>query len=461
VERKAEQQIARRELVIPPFPEPAAEDLPTFQFATTMRKNALSGFPRRAYEEAIVRRPFLGRHSLVINDPDAIRHVLVDSHERYGRTPATLRMLRPLLGDGLFISEGRSWRIQRRTVAPAFTPKSVGVLVPHMLSAADEAIQELEAAARRGPIDMLSNLQRLALEIAGRTMFSLQMRASGPKLRDFITRYGRRLGRPYLLDMLMPAAWPTLHDLARSWFRRAWISYIDEIIAERQQNRRADRPPDLLDLLSTERDPETGNGFSPAQLRDQVTTMILAGHETTAVALFWSVYLLALAPDVQECVADEVTRSGNLEAPDVTCLTLTRAVIDEAMRLYPPAFVIVRAAREPDVVAGFRVKPGDIAVIAPFVLHRHRRFWSAPNAFDPDRFMPGASPPPKFAYLPFGVGPRVCVGAHFALTEATLVLARLICHFRIDLTDSIRPVQPVAVVTTQPDHPPLFMLTPR
>ena len=127
METGTKEQTVGRGLVVPPFPEPAAEDLPTLQFASRMRNNALSGFPRRAYEEAVVRRPFLGRHSLILNDPDAIRHVLVDSHERYGRTPATLRVLRPILGDGLFISEGPSWRIQRRTVAPAFTPKAVGV----------------------------------------------------------------------------------------------------------------------------------------------------------------------------------------------------------------------------------------------------------------------------------------------------------------------------------------------
>ncbi|WP_046869418.1 cytochrome P450, partial [Microvirga massiliensis] len=175
-------------------------------------------------------------------------------------------------------------------------------------------------------------------------------------------------------------------------------------------------------------------------------------------ALFWSVYLLALAPDVQDRVADEVAREG--QGVDAAHLVLTRAVIEEAMRLYPPAFVIVRAARAPDQVSECPVAPGDLILVSPWILHRHWRLWREPNAFDPGRFLPGAPPVPRYAYLPFGVGPRVCIGAHFALTEALLVLARLVGAFRIELA-SPRPVLPVAVVTTQPDHAPLFHLSVR
>ena len=147
-------------------------------------------------------------------------------------------------------------------------------------------------------------------------------------------------------------------------------------------------------------------------------------------------------------------------APALDRLVYTRAVIDETMRLYPPAFAIARAARQPDEVAGVRVQPGDIMVVSPWVLHRHRRHWTDPDVFDPERFMPGAPPVDRYAYLPFGVGPRVCIGAHFALTEATLVLSRLLKTFRIELASS-KPVMPVGVVTTQPDHQPPFRLHPR
>jgi cytochrome P450 len=230
----------------------------------------------------------------------------------------------------------------------------------------------------------------------------------------------------------------------------------------RQAGTGAAQPRDLFDLLLAARDPETGEAFSPEQLRDQAATMIMAGHETTAVALSWALYLLALAPEVQDRVAAEAidAEDGADGAPALDRLTYTRAVIDETMRLYPPAFAIARAAREPDEVAGVRVQPSDIMVISPWVLHRHRRRWTDPDAFDPERFMPGAPPVNRYAYLPFGVGPRVCIGAHFALTEATLVLSQLLRNFRVELASN-KPVMPVGIVTTQPDHQPPFRLLPR
>ena len=209
-------------------------------------------------------------------------------------------------------------------------------------------------------------------------------------------------------------------------------------------------PRDLLDLLMAARDPESGEEFSPSQLRDQIATMILAGHETTAVALCWSVYLLAQVPEVQDRIAHEAAAvlpdSGT--EPHLSKLTYTRAVLDEVMRLYPPAYVIVRAARQPDEVAGVAMKPGDLAILSPWVLHRHRKRWHEPDAFVPERFLPGAPAVDRFAYLPFGVGPRVCIGAHFALTEATLVLAELMRSFRIELV-----TESTGLARCSGDHP--------
>jgi cytochrome P450 len=445
-------------LLVPPVPEPAPDGTRGLALARRMRTNGISAWGRRAYEDEIVARPFFGRKSVLVNAPEGIRRVLVDNHEAYARTKASVRLLRPMLGEGLLLSEGREWRHQRRTLAPAFTPRAIEPLVPHMLAPTERLVEEIRAAAP-GPVDMFSAVQRLALEIAGRTMFSLEMDEESERLRGFVTRYGESLGRPRLLDFLLPLSIPSPHDVARHFFRRRWTAFINALMAARaRQGGGADQPRDLFDLLLAARDPETGAAFSPAQLADQVSTMILAGHETTAVALFWSLYLLSLAPDVQARVAEEGATAA--DGPGLDRLPFTRAVVDEAMRLYPPAYVIVRAAREPDEVCGVPVARGDLVVVSPWVLHRHQRLWRDPGAFDPHRFLPGAPTIDRFAYLPFGVGPRVCIGAHFALTEATLVLSRLVGALRFELADAT-PVLPVAIITTRPDRHPPFRIAAR
>jgi len=427
-----------------------------------MRENALLAFPPEAFEEDVVCRSFFGRRQIILNRPAGIQHILIDNPENYRRTPATMRMLRPLLGNGLLLSQGEDWKYQRRTVAPAFAPRTMPLLAGHVARAAQATVTKLAAYSAQ-PADLLTAMQSLALEIAGTSMFSLAMDRYRPELRDLITRYTAGLGRPSLLDFLLPLAIPSPHDLARRRVRRQWVALIGRIIAERRIQASQAAPRDLFDLLSTARDPETGAPFSPEGLVDQVATLIAAGHETTGVALFWSLWLIAAAPAVQELLAAEV-ESLDL-GPDTASeilprLVYTRAVVQEALRLYPPAFIIVRQARADDDAGGVRVPAGGMVFISPWVLHRHRRLWSQPEVFDPARFLPGAPPPNRFAYLPFGVGPRVCIGAQFALTEATLVLATMIKAFEIERADG-EPVMPIGIVTTQPDHPPLFQLRPR
>jgi unspecific monooxygenase len=427
-----------------------------------MRRSAISTWGQRAYEDDIIRGRFFGRSSFILNAPDAIRHVLVDNYENYVRTPASMRVLRPVLGEGLLIAEGRAWKHQRRTLAPAFTPRAVSTLVPHMIAAIDETVGDL-AAECNAPFDLYRILQRMTLEIAGRTMFSFGMARHGTALRDFVMEYGERLARPHVFDLLLPLSWPSPQDFARARFRKRWTAFIATLMAERRTQGKNDGAPprDLFDLMGDARDPETGAAFTDEQLGDEVATMILAGHETTATTLFWALYLLALDPQTQDEVAREVKAvDANGGAPALDRLKFTRAVIDETLRLYPPAFLIARAAGGPDTVAGMLVKANDLILIAPWLLHRHEKLWRDPNAFTPARFMAPAAPPDRFAYLPFGVGARICIGAHFALVEATLALARLVGAFRVDLADDT-PIMPTAIVTTQPDRSPLFLITPR
>jgi unspecific monooxygenase len=451
--------VARKRLV-PPSPPRAPDNMTAFGRIRAIRVSPIGSWSQRAYEEDIVQGRFFGRSTFILNNPGAIRHVLVDNYENYTRTPASFRVLRPVLGEGLLIAEGRAWKHQRRTLAPAFTPRAVMTLVPHMVAATDETIAKLKAASN-APVNLREAMQRMTLEIAGRTMFSFGMDRHGAALRDFVMEYGERLARPHVLDLLLPLSWPSPQDFARARFRKRWTQFVGMLMAERRAAGKNEGAPlnDLFDLMDAARDPETGAAFTDEQLGDQVATMILAGHETTATALFWSLYLLALDPATQEELAAEVKGASVNGAPDLDRLKFTRAVVDETMRLYPPAFLILRAAAAPDMIAGIPVKKNDIVLVAPWLLHRHEKLWQDPNTFIPSRFMTG-TPPDRFAYLPFGVGARVCIGAHFALVEATLALAKMIGAFRVDLVDR-EPVMPVGVVTTQPDRSPMFAITPR
>ena len=452
---------SRRRPLVPPSPPLAPDDQTAFGRMKAMRNNAISTWGKRAYEEDVLQSRFLGRSTFILNTPDAIRHVLVDNYENYARTPAGIRVLRPVLGQGVLIAEGRAWKHQRRTLAPAFTPRAVAMLVPHMVAVIDETVAALTPKSE-APVDLRETMQHMTLEIAGRTMFSFGMASHGATLRDFVMEYGENLARPHVLDLLLPLSWPTPQDFARARFRKRWTAFVAMLMTERRAaGKKPGAPPrDLFDLMGEARDPETGAAFSDAQLGDEVATMILAGHETTATALFWALYLLALDPQTQEQVAREARGVAANDVADLDRLKFTCAVIDETMRLYPPAFLIARAAVGGDEVAGLPVRKGDFILIAPWLLHRHEKLWQQPAAFMPQRFMPGTPPPDRFAYMPFGAGPRICIGAHFAMVEATLALAKLIGAFHVELKDRT-PVVPLGVVTTQPDHSPLFVIKAR
>ena len=428
-----------------------------------LRRNPLELWGELAYEQDILPGKFLGREQLMINAPEAIRQVLVGNAANYTRNPATRRVLQPVLGAGLFLAEGEAWRHQRRTIAPALAPRTMPILAHHVVAASAAKEAELAGLVHR-PVELLGHLQHLALAIAGQSMFSLEMSGFAGELRRLLMGYGARYAQPGILDLMLPERVPSLVDRGRAAFRVEWLAFLDRLIAVRSRFAPADdRPRDLFDLLSGARDPETGAGFDHAQLRDEVSTMILAGHETTAVTLFWCVYLAALYPDQQDVLAAEVAGldlDADGAAAAVAQMPQVRAHVDEALRLYPPAFLLVRQAVAADEIMGHAVSAGTTVTISPWVLHRHRARWHAPDAFDPGRFLPGAAAVERYAYMPFGAGPRICVGAQFALTEAVLVMARLMKRFRISLS-GVGTVVPRGIVTTQPDRAVRFVLQER
>lgn len=423
--------------------------------AGALRGNALAAFPQAAFEHEVLVQHFLGRRMIIENRAEAIRHVLIGNADNYRRSTATARVLRPLFGRGLFFSTGEEWRRQRRTAAHGFNQRAVALLAGQVAAAGQELVAALAPEAGT-PINLIPVLRRLALKIIGQTMFSLDMQQYGGRLQTLIMDYAARLGRPTVADFLLPAGVPSPTDLARRRFRREWRALIDAILAERQGRVGTH---DLFAVLAGPAD----DPAEPEELADQVATVIVAGHDTTASAMFWALYLLARHPEAQEAIAEEAAKINfdpDAAADALPRLTQTRAVVDEALRLYPPSFVIVREAIGDDVVEGVAVPAGSLIMIAPWVLHRHRARWDEPERFLPGRFLPDAPAPDRFAYLPFGIGPRTCIGQSFALTELVLVLAILIRAFHIELIGD-RPVTPTAIVTIQPGTPPAFRLRAR
>lgn len=425
------------------------------------RNNPLQLWTDSAYEQDVERQSFLGKPRLLLNAPDAIQHVLIREANHFRRTAPSIRLLRPFVGRGLLLSEGELWRRQRRVIGPTLAPRALPPLMGEAARAIAAALPALDAAAAAGtPVDLLAAMQALALDIAGRSMFSVAMEMFGVEMRQMFNTASRDISRPDFFDLVLPIGIPSPRDVRRWWFQRRWMGLISRIIAAREAAE-GTTGADLFDLLRAACADDGAAGRR--QLRDEVATMIIAGHETTALTLFWSAILLATAPEVQARIAAEADGLdlGPEGAPAAQeRLPYTRAVVSEALRLYPPAAVIVREATAETRCGALTIPRGTLVFISPWVLHRHRKLWAAPEHFDPERFLPGAPPVARFAYLPFGAGPRVCVGAQFALAEATLVLATLARRFVIERLDAA-PVMPVSVVTTQPDRAPPFRLHAR
>jgi cytochrome P450 len=437
-----------------PTPYGADERQSTREIAASLRDNALAGLPSSAFEELAVDRSFLGRRQIILNDPAAIRHVLIENADNYRRTATVYRLLDPVIGRGMLLADGGDWREQRRAAAPAFAPRAIGSITGHIARGGERMLADLQAA-RGANIDLFAQFQMTTLEIAATALFSLELGAEGTELRSELARYGAGVGRPSVLDFLVPRGLPVPRTFARWRFRRRWMALMARLVAARRAAPGGARG-DLFDMMAEQ-------ARSERQLVEEVATVLVAGHETTAVALFWTCTMLAEMPAVQDEIAAEaaaldLSPEGAVAA--APALVYTRAVIDEGLRLYPPAFSITRQARTADDAAGVAIPAAGVVLIVPWVLHRHVKLWSDPNRFDPRRFLPGAAPPARFSYLPFGAGPRACIGAQFALTEATIVLAQLLRAFRLELADA-EPVLPLATITLRPYRSPPFRLTPR
>lgn len=410
---------------LPPVPIPPPRPLPLWRALRVARGNTLAVIPQGAFEQPVFpQRSPLGP-SFLVSAPEGVKRVLLDAADNYPKAAMQSRLFEAFLGEGVLTSEGEAWRRQRRLMAPAFDPHSALAAVPTIVATTREVLATWEPGQT---IDLSEAMGDLTLKIISRVMFSAAGDDLGPVMEQTLRSAEAVLEKFGLADFA-----PGLRDVrARRRERRigALFAVFDDWIARLIAARRAaPGEGDLLDRLIAARDPQTGEGLSDREVRDQFVTIFIAGHETTAVALTWTWYLLAVHPEI------EARLHAALDASPDAPPAYARQIVEEAMRLFPPVPRIpLRQALADDEICGVRVPKGALVCVAPWVVHRHRALWEDPERFDPDRF--AGERPPRYAYLPFGAGPRVCIGASLAMTEAVEALCQIARRYRLRLADA-------------------------
>jgi cytochrome P450 len=450
----------------PPAPAPREGRLGPLALYRALRKNSITAWRIEAYEEPYVAdRNQLGGFVL-LNDPDLIRRVFIDNAANYPKDDLQLEKLTPAVGQGLLTSDGELWRLQRRTVAPLFQPNAVARYLPPMAASVDEMLTRWDEHARSGTVvDIAREMTALTYDIISRTVFSHEIETPPEVMGEAITTYFEALGRIDLWDVLPLPRWLPRPAFIKA--RPAQKIFREEVrrLLERRRARLAaggTLPADLVTRLMEARDPETGAPLSDAVIHDNLVTFIGAGHETTANALAWTLFLLSEFPDADAQLADEARTLSAIPSEDeISRLAGTRMILEESMRLYPPVPFMSRQAVGRDTLGDAQVVRGTRIIIAPWVLHRHRKLWDAPDDFRPERFAPERrNAIPRFAYLPFGAGARICVGATFAMQEALLTLAMIARRFRLRLVEGAT-IAPFARMTLRPLNGLPMRIAPR
>ena len=434
----------------PAFP-PGPRGFPILGVLPHLRSDPIRTFLRAAdrYGEFVHLKagPY---HGFLASDPADIKHVLQDNARNYHKSPLYDR-LRDSLGNGLLTSEDSFWLRQRRLAQPAFHRQRLQAMADVMVGCTSQVLERWDRSTSPGdPIDVGAEMMALTQSIIVRTMFSTDLGAAADVLNRTWPIINRRIGETFWSTKLetslpLPANrrfWRALGELE---------TVVYQIIADRRQTRRDE--PDLLSMFLAARDDETGAGMTDRQLRDEVVTMLLAGHETTSLALSWTYYLLSQHPGAGRSIEEEVDREIGSARPTfahIERLTFTRRVLEESLRLYPPAWGFSRRALGDDEIGGYRIPKGSLVFLIPFVVHRRPKLWPDPDRFDPGRFAPEhESTRPRFAYIPFGGGPRGCIGNQFAMLEAQLIVATIAQRYRIELVPD-QDIRPEPLITLRP-----------
>lgn len=436
---------------------PGPRGYPLLGVFPTARRDPLGFFlaAARTYGD-VVALPLGPRRFYLLSHPDDIKYVLQE-HDRLFHKSAAAQRIKPLFGESLTTVDGEDWRRRRHLMRPMFTPQRMSALVPVIVGAVDAMLDRWsEFAAHRRPFDVFAEMTELTRAIILRVLFGglpdEETRSVGRAVTIVTERVNRRLWSPVWWLSRVPTSRQKRYERA-----------LDAFMARRiDEGRRRDQGHDLLSLLLAARDADTGEGYTDTELRDELKALFVAGHSTTASGLAWVWYLLSQNSAARHRLLDEVRsvlRTRRPTAEDLSDLRYTRMVVDETLRLYPPTWVTARTTTDAVDIGGYHIPADAIVLLSPFVTHRDSRFWGDPERFEPDRFSPGRQARPRYAYFPFGGGPRACIGGALALIEMQVVVAMIAQRYEVSLAPEW-PIEADPCTVLAPRHGVGLVLEP-
>lgn len=437
---------------IPVHPAPRTQPRSPLQVILAARRDLLGNWHQEDYALGVKSFRLLGRQMVIVNTPEGVKHTLVTAHDNYERkSPQMRRALEYLLGDGLFISDGATWRARRPLVADIVHKNRMPAFGPAMADAAGETVRRWRERPQGQPLDVLTEMGALTADIIGRTVFGVRLeRGQALEVIRGFAAYQERIESfnvGYLLGF--DEGTPVWKGLRLRQAVRRVHKVVDKVIDDHLAGRA--EHASMLDLLALRQARSPDAPIGRDALRDEAATIFMAGHETTAAVLAWAWYMLAKAPWAEAAVHTEVAAVCGGRAPsleDVPSLDYCRAVIEETLRLYPPVAILGRQARAADRIGAVEVEPGGLILVSPWLLHRSSQLWDRPHHFVPERFL-GPTRPQPYSYIPFAVGPRICPGLNFGLSEAVLCLATLAQAFTLRLPPGLS-LEPQCRLTLRP-----------
>lgn len=439
----------------PPAPKALGPNAALFRGILTGDRDLIALIPKQAYRQKVARMGVSRRKIVLVNDPALVRRVMTTDFETFPKNDLMSGALAPMINDGLFVSSGETWRRQRTLVDGAFTHFRVNHAFTAMAAAVDAAEARLDVAAEAGKSFSIDReMTHLTADIIFRTLFSIPLEdADAGEFFDAWATFQNSIANIGLVQLILGKPWAEILQPPEAIAAAAVVRGRLGALIDERLSKSGEGTDDISTDVIAARHPETGDGFNREELIDQIATFFIAGHETTASVLTWAFFILTQQPELATAMRGEIARvvgDGPIDFQATKRLTTTRNVFRETLRLYPPLGFIPRVSLERTELGGVSVPRGAMVMIAPWIIHRHELLWDNPNHFDPDRFLPEReTKQPPGAYIPFGLGPRVCAGAAFATMEAVLILARLIRRYDFRALNPVS-VRPINHLSTRP-----------